>query len=81
MFQLFIWSEYKSDMPMLKALGMRMWKLVLGLPVAQILPEKINKMLSLDNLGFIDVLATVASFLVVYKDPTFEFWQKSYIIL
>ena len=28
-----------------KALGMRMWKLVLGLSLAQILPEKINKMI------------------------------------
>ena len=52
---------------------MRMRKFALDLSLAQILPEKINKMLSLDNLGFIDVLATVASFLVVYKDPTFEF--------
>ena len=42
---------------------MRMRKLVLKLSLAQILPEKINKkMLSLNNLGFIDVLSTVHSF-------------------
>ena len=42
-----------------EALEMRMRKLVLDLSLAQILPEKINKMLSLNNLGFIDVLSTV----------------------
>ena len=43
----------------LKALEMRMRKLVLNLSLAQILLEKINKMISLNNLGFIDVLSTV----------------------
>ena len=43
----------------LKALEMRMRKLVLDLSLAQILSEEINKMLSLNNLGFIDVLSTV----------------------
>ena len=38
---------------------MRMQKLVLGLPVAQILPEEINKIFLPKNLGFIDVLSTV----------------------
>ena len=37
-----------------------MRKLVLGLSVAQILPEKINKMLFLKNLGFFDVNRTVS---------------------
>ena len=36
-----------------------MRKLVLELSLAQILSEKINKMLSLNNLRFIDVLSTV----------------------
>ena len=36
-----------------------MRKLVLGLSVAQILPEKINKMFLTKMLGFIDVLLTV----------------------
>ena len=43
----------------MKALGTRMRKLVLGLSVAQILPEKINKTLSPKKLGFIDVNRTV----------------------
>ena len=43
----------------LKALEMRMRKLVLDLSLAQILPEEINKMLSLNNPGFIDLLSTV----------------------
>ena len=43
----------------LKAFEMRMRKLVLDLSLAKILPEKINKMFSLNNLGFIDVLSTV----------------------
>ena len=38
---------------------MRMRKSVLNLSLVQILPEKINKMLSLINLGFISVLLTV----------------------
>ena len=38
---------------------MRMRKLVLELSVAQILPEKINKMLLPKMLRFIDVLSTV----------------------
>ena len=38
---------------------MRMQKLVLGLSLAQIIPEKIIKMPSPDNLGFIDVNRTV----------------------
>ena len=42
-----------------KALEMRMRKLVLGLSVAQILPEKINKMFLTKKLGLIDVLLTV----------------------
>ena len=40
---------------------MRMRKLVLDLSLAQKLPDKINKMLSLNSLGFIDVLSTVVS--------------------
>ena len=43
----------------LKALEMRMRKLALDLSLAQILPEEINKMLSLNNPGFIDLLSTV----------------------
>ena len=42
----------------MKALGMRIAKLVLGLSVAQVIPEKIKK-LSPNNLGFIDVNRTV----------------------
>ena len=42
-----------------KALGMRMRKLVLFFSVAQILPEKINKMDFLNSLEFIDVSQTV----------------------
>ena len=34
-----------------KALGMKMRKLVLGLSLAQILPEKINKIFSSNNPG------------------------------
>ena len=34
-------------------------KIVIGLFLAQILPEKINKMLSPNNVGFIDVNWTV----------------------
>ena len=37
-----------------------MRKLVLDLTVAQILPEKINKMFLPKKLGFIDVLSTVS---------------------
>ena len=40
----------------LKALEMRMRKLVLDLSVAQILPEKINKVFLPKKLGFIDGL-------------------------
>ena len=46
----------------MKALGMRMRKLVLGLSLAQVLPEKINKIHSSNNLGFIDLNRTVADF-------------------
>ena len=42
-----------------KAIGMKMRKLVLGLSLAQILPEEINKILSPNNPGFIDVNRTV----------------------
>ena len=42
-----------------KTLGMRMRKLELGLSLGQILPEKIYKMISPNNLGFIDVNQTV----------------------
>ena len=42
-----------------KALEMRMQKLVLGLPAAQIFPEKINKMLSQNYLVFINVNRSV----------------------
>ena len=45
----------------LKALEMRMQKLVLDLSVAQILSEKINKMFLPKKLGFIDMLSTVKS--------------------
>ena len=38
---------------------MRMRKLILGLSLAQVLPEKINKIHSSNNLGFIDVNRTV----------------------
>ena len=48
-----IWFAY------LKALEMRMRKLVLDLSVAKILSEKINKMFLPKKLGFIDVLSTV----------------------
>ena len=40
---------------------MRMQKLELGLSLAQLVPEKINKMNSLNNLGFIYVNQTVAT--------------------
>ena len=43
----------------LKALEMKMQKLALDLSVAQILPEKLNKMFLPKRLGFIDVLSTV----------------------
>ena len=43
----------------MKALGMRMQKLVLGLSLAQVLPEKINKIYSSNNLELIDVNRTV----------------------
>ena len=43
----------------MKALEMRMQKLVLDLSVAQILREKINKLFLPNRLGFIDVLSTV----------------------
>ena len=43
----------------LKALEMRIRKLVFGLSVAQILPEKISKMFLPKKLGFIDVFSTV----------------------
>ena len=43
----------------MKALEMRIHKLVLGLSLAQILPEKINKILTPNSLGFIDVNRTV----------------------
>ena len=43
----------------LKALEIRMRKLVLDLSVAQILPEKIDKRLLTKKLGFIDLLSTV----------------------
>ena len=42
-----------------KALEMRMRKLVLGLSLAQVLPKKINKILTPNSLGFIDVNRTV----------------------
>ena len=45
----------------MKALEMRMQKLVLDLSVAQILSEKINKMFLPKKLGFIDMLSTVKS--------------------
>ena len=48
-----------------KALGMRMRKLVLGLSAAQRLPEKINKTLSPNKLGFIDVNRTVFTTIAV----------------
>ena len=43
----------------LKALEMRMRKLLLDLYLAQILPEKSKKMILLKKLGFIDVLSAV----------------------
>ena len=39
---------------------MRIRKLVLDLSVAQILPEKINKMFLTNEVGFIDELSTVS---------------------
>ena len=51
-------------------MGMR--ELVLGLSVGEIVPEKINKILSLNILGFIDVLLTVC--VVSHALP--EFWRK-----
>ena len=42
-----------------------MRKLALDLSLAQLLPEKINKMFSLNKLGFIDVLSTVLQKLTV----------------
>ena len=43
----------------MKALGIRMRKLVLGLSLAQKLLEEINKMFSPNDPGFIDVNQTV----------------------
>ena len=43
----------------MKALELRMRKLLLDLFLAQTLPEKINKMCLPKKLGFIDVLSTV----------------------
>ena len=43
----------------LKALEMRMLKLVLDLSLAQTLSEKTNKLFLPKKLGFIDVLSTV----------------------
>ena len=48
-----------------KALAMRMRKMVLSLSVAQLIPEKINKMFSLNNLGFMNVNQTVRIILFV----------------
>ena len=44
----------------LKALEMRIRKLVLDLSVAQMVPEKIDKIFLPKKLGFIDVLSTVS---------------------
>ena len=52
----------------MKPLEMMMRKLVLALSVAQIFPKKINKMLSLNNLGFINVLSIVVSVLDVTRN-------------
>ena len=52
----------------LKALEMRMRKLVLNLSLAQILPEKINKMISPNIIGFIDVNRTVIAKNIHYSD-------------
>ena len=52
----------------MKALEMRMQKLVLDLSLAQVLPEKINKILTPNGLGFIDVNRTVAM-LLLWKSP------------
>ena len=57
--QLLKWSEWKYDELMWKALEWGWKKLVLGLSLTQILPEKINKMPSPDIHGFIDVNRTV----------------------
>ena len=45
-----IWCSCESS-----CLWIRMQKLVLGLSVPQILPEKINKIFCQNNLGFLDV--------------------------
>ena len=50
--------------------------MVLGLSLAQILPEKINKMLSLNNLGFIDVLSTVYMMLSSQHRSVFALLNK-----
>ena len=50
----------------LKALEMRMLKLVLDLSLAQILPEKISKMFLQKKLGFIDVWRTVHQLNICY---------------
>ena len=44
----------------MKALGIGIRKLVLGLSLAQILPEKLDKMFSQQKHGFIDVNRTVS---------------------
>ena len=56
----------------LKALEMRMRKLVLDLSLAQILPAKINKMFLPKKLGFIDVLRTV------YRDRIMKIELRKY---
>ena len=55
-----------------KALEMTMPKLVLHLSVAQILPEKINKMLLPNRLGFNDVLSTVWTLLTTNIEEKLE---------
>ena len=54
----------------LKALEMRMQKLVLDLSVAQILPGKINKIFLPKKLGFIDVLPTVLHIPVIIHESS-----------
>ena len=66
----------------LKSLEMRMLKLLLDwldLSVAQMLPEKINKIFLPNRLGFIDVLSTVYDF-YKFRKWWVMFYQKSLIL-
>ena len=73
----------------LKALGMRMWKLVLGLSLAQILPKKINKMIRRIWYGRFILIAAVDMLWrerlfwlqLIFALLAFAFWLHTFIRL